>query len=76
MAERPIEEAIAHLGITIDIPDDELIAGAVVLIKTVDEENKVALFQRCAPGMSWLERYGMLQAAADIEIDDTLKQNS
>jgi hypothetical protein len=44
-----------------------LIAGAVVLLKTVDDEGDVGMSLVCSDGMDWMTRLGMLAAAVHEE---------
>ena len=60
----------------VDLPDDEMVDTAVVLIKTVDVDGKVGFRMKWPDRQSWLERYGMLAAAAEIENYDTLTTNN
>lgn len=61
-------EIIDGLGCTlVQLPDDSLPAGAIVLIKYVDESGDVGLLCSFSDGLSWLERVGMLAYANAIE---------
>ena len=39
----------------------------MVVLKVIDEDGEVGLSLRSSDGMSWIERLGMLKAAAHIE---------
>lgn len=57
------------IGIEVDdftLNDGELVAGAVVIVKVIDEDNNVGLQIRHS-GVNWLERGKMMQAAALVE---------
>lgn len=69
MAE-PLGDLIDSLGITHTPEDGELVAAAVVMLKTIDTEGRVALRLAWSDGMSWIERLGMLRAAEHIELPD------
>lgn len=67
-SERTIGSLIDSLGVTREDQDGELIAGAVVILKTVDEQGRVGLGIVWSDGMSWLERIGMLRAAERTDL--------
>jgi hypothetical protein len=61
-------EIIDGLGCTLEeLPDSSLPAGAIVLIKYVDDAGDVGLLLSFSDGLSWLERVGMLAYANAIE---------
>jgi hypothetical protein len=65
---RKISELIENLGVSPEVKDGELLAGAVVLLKVVDEDGEVMLRSSWSDGMSWMERVGMLRAAERSEL--------
>ena len=71
---QPVGSVLTGLDITISLREGDLVAGAVVLTKVVDSDGKVRLNSSWAPGMSWLERLGMLHAAiaADTPAGDDI----
>lgn len=66
----PIGNLLNSLGIDLDLDDDELVAGAIVLLKTVDTDGEVGLRIRWSDGLGYLERIGMLHASRAIETDN------
>ena len=66
----PIGDLLNSLGIDLDLDDGELVAGALVLLKTVDEDGDVGLRIRWSDGLGYLERIGMLTAGRVIETDN------
>ena len=66
----PIGNLIDSLGVTREPVDGELIAGAVVLLKTVDADGDVGLSIAWSDGMSWIERVGMLHVAREVEMPE------
>ena len=66
----PIGNLLDSLGVTHTPDDDELISGAVVLLKVVDTEGNVTLRCCFSDGMSWIERLGMLRAAEQSDLAD------
>lgn len=63
----PIGNLLDSLGIDLDLDDGELVAGALVLLKTVDEDGAIGLRIRWSDGLDYLERIGMLYAGRTIE---------
>lgn len=63
----PIGNLLDSLGIDLDLDDGELVAGALVLLKTVDEDGEVGLRIRWSDGLGYLERIGMLYAGRCVE---------
>ena len=61
-------ELIDSLGVAQRLADDELVEGAVVLLKVVDDDGEVTLRAAWSDGMSWIERIGMLRAAERCEL--------
>jgi hypothetical protein len=66
----PIGNLLNSLGIDLDLDDDELVAGAIVLLKTVDADGDVGMRIRWSDGLGYLERIGMLHASRAIETDN------
>lgn len=56
------------LGIRAGLEDDDLLVGAVVLLKVIDSDGDVALFHRTTPGIGWIEKVGMLRAAEQLSM--------
>ncbi len=59
-----IGDRLDGLGVVTTLDQGDLVAGAVVLLKVVDEDGGVRLHSCWSAGMSWIERLGMLTAAA------------
>lgn len=66
----PIGNLLDSLGVDLDLDDGELVAGAVVLLKTVDEDGEVGLRIRWSDHLGYLERIGMLTAGRIVETDN------
>lgn len=65
MARQPIGDLLDSLGLVATIDDGDLISGAVVLLKVVDDEGDVVLRSAYTDGVNWLERRGMAEQHAD-----------
>ena len=64
-------EIIDGLGVTgAKMHDDDLVEGAVVLLKVIDHEGDVVLRSAWSDGLSWIERRGMLEVAVGVERSD------
>lgn len=63
---RPIGEALDSLGIEATLDPDELVAGAMVLLKVVQADGDTRL-SVAHQGIGWIERVGMLRVAETIE---------
>ncbi|GHJ59152.1 hypothetical protein NOK12_16700 [Nocardioides sp. OK12] len=59
----PIGDLLDSLGICHHPEPGELIAGAVVLLKVIDEDGDVSVRQVTSDGLNWLERMAMLRVA-------------
>lgn len=70
MAE-PIGSILDSLGITATREEGELVAGAVVLLKTVQPDGSVALEHCISDGLSWIEAIGMARAAEQLMTRET-----
>ena len=65
--ERPIGDVLNALGITADIGPDTLVAGAVVVLKTVLPDGTTRLSICHSDGLGWIERAGMLHLATAMQ---------
>lgn len=65
--EQPIGDVLDGLGITADIEPDALVAGAIVLLKTLLPNGDVRLSIAFSEGLGWIERAGMLHLASAME---------
>lgn len=63
----PLGDRLDALGVTGELDDGDLVAGAVVLLKVIEDDGQVRMQVAWSDGMSWLERYGMLAVAIDGE---------
>lgn len=63
-----VGELVDTLGVDYSLPEGSLAAGAVVLLKVIDAEGGVTLSICNSDGLSWIEKIGMLNAAAAIEM--------
>ena len=59
----PIGNLIDALGVEYTPRDDDLVSGAVVLLKVIQSDGSVRLHSCWSDGLSWIERLGMLRAA-------------
>lgn len=64
---RPIGDVLDSLGITATLEDDELVAGAIVLLKIIQADGQTRLSMANSDGLGWIERAGMLRLAETIE---------
>jgi hypothetical protein len=69
-AEQPIGDALNALGITATITKDELVAGAIVLLKVLQTDGQVRLSMCHSDGLGWIERAVMLRVADVVETGD------
>lgn len=63
----PIGDVIDGLGITARLDQGELVAGALVLLKVVDNDGDTRLSLAFSEGLGWIERIGMLRVAESLE---------
>jgi hypothetical protein len=63
---RPIGDVLDSLGIEATVAPDELVAGALVLLKIVETDGATRL-SVAHQGIGWIERVGMLRVAETIE---------
>jgi hypothetical protein len=68
--EQPIGDILDGLGITAGIDDGELVAGAVVILKVLQDDGRTRLSVSHSDGLGWIERAGMLTVAQDVEMTD------
>jgi hypothetical protein len=64
---RPIGGVLDGLGITASLDAGELVAGAMVLLKVLQEDGRIRLSMVHSDGLGWIERAGMLRVAEVIE---------
>lgn len=69
MAQRqPVGPLLDSLGVEREVVEGELVVGAVVLLKVLEDDGTVTLRSAWSPGMSWIERVGMHTAAAETDL--------
>jgi len=68
---RPIGDTVDGLGIEATVGPDDLVAGAIVLLKVIDAEGGSRLSLAHSDGLGWLERTGMLRHAEQLELGRT-----
>ncbi|WP_402465754.1 hypothetical protein [Isoptericola aurantiacus] len=66
---KPIGDTLDSLGVRTNLRDGELISGAFVLLKTVDEDGDVNVRAIWSDGLSWFDRRALIEVARDGEID-------
>lgn len=64
---RAIGDIIDALGVEATVENGELVAGAMVLLKVVQEDGDTRLSMTYSDGLGWIERAGMLRIAETIE---------
>jgi hypothetical protein len=64
---KPIGQLIDTLGIEATVGPDELVSGAIVLLKVVQADGSTKLSMTFSDGLGWIERAGMLRVAEQIE---------
>ncbi|MBF4161382.1 hypothetical protein [Nocardioides acrostichi] len=65
---RPLGSLIDELGVGHEPAEGELVLGAVVLLKVLEPDGQVSMRSTWSPGLTWMERVGMHQAAAQTDI--------
>ncbi|TIC79361.1 hypothetical protein [Nocardioides sp. GY 10127] len=71
MSERqPLGRLVDSLGVEHRPQDGELVLGAVVLLKVMEPDGEVSMRAAWSPGLSWMERVGMHQAAAAADMPE------
>lgn len=73
---RPIGDVLDALGIAAQLDADELPASAVVLLRVIEADGDERLDISHSDGQSWIERLGMLHAAASVETADIANPSS
>ncbi|MFJ8154823.1 hypothetical protein [Streptomyces sp. NPDC094468] len=66
-ATRPIGDVLDGIGIKVTLEKDELVAGAIVLLKVIDTDGDARLSMAYSDGLSWIERTGMIHVAETME---------
>lgn len=63
----PLGKTMDDLGVSHATESGDTVRGAMVLLQVVDKDGCVALDAEWSPGLSWLERIGMLREAERAE---------
>lgn len=65
---QPLGRLIDSLGVEHRPEEGELVLGAVVLMKVMEPDGCISMRSAWSPGLSWMERVGMHQAAAQTDM--------
>lgn len=65
---QPLGRLIDSLGVEHRPEEGELVLGAVVLMKVMEADGRISMRSAWSPGLSWMERVGMHQAAAQTDM--------
>lgn len=66
MTTHPAGPILDGLGVTLDLEDGDLPAGAVVLLKVIDRDGEVSVGIADSEGSTWLDQLALVTAARDI----------
>ncbi|MFE2710606.1 hypothetical protein ACFXKI_01095 [Streptomyces mirabilis] len=66
MADQPIGRLLDTLGFTADLDDDDMPTDALVILKVVTPEGRVAITIGASESMDWITQKGLLAGAAEI----------
>ncbi|PSK95782.1 hypothetical protein CLV30_12834 [Haloactinopolyspora alba] len=64
---QPLGPVVDALGMRCTLAADDLVGGAVVVMKVTDVDGQTRLSTWWSDGMTWFERIGMLRVAEAIE---------
>lgn len=64
---QPIGELIDNLGVLATLDDGDLVTAVIVVIKVVEPDGAIRLTSAFSEGLDWVNRFGMLTAAAEAE---------
>ena len=65
---QPLGRLVDSLGVEHRPEEGELVLGAVVLMKVMEADGRISMRSAWSPGLSWMERVGMHQAAAQTDM--------
>ena len=65
---QPLGRLVDSLGVEHRPEEGELVLGAVVLMKVMETDGTISMRSAWSPGLSWMERVGMHQAAAQTDL--------
>lgn len=68
----PIGDVLAGLDMHTGLEPDELVAGAIVILKIVDADGTVCLRALWSDGLAVFERVGILKVALEMDVEDSL----
>ncbi|MEU0659610.1 hypothetical protein [Streptomyces lavendulocolor] len=69
-----VGQILDSLGVQTSVVAGELVAGAIVLLKVIDEAGETRLSVSHSDGLGWIERCGMLRVAEQMESDPASHQ--
>lgn len=68
-----VGQLVGALGVTMrKLAPGELVAGAVVLLRVVDDEGNTYMRTTWSTGMTWLDRLGLVHAAHEVELKQSV----
>lgn len=62
-----MQDVLAQLGLTIEIPEGDLISDAVLVMKVHRPDGDVYVATRTTDGTDWVTSRGLIAAAEDVE---------
>lgn len=62
---RPIGQALDSIGVTARLDDDELIDGAIVILRVIEADGSIRHTQAWSNGLDWITRRGLVEIARD-----------
>lgn len=66
MAEQRIGQLLDSLGVTAELEDDDMPTDALVLIKAVQPDGKVAIVIAASETLDWVSQTGLLHGAIHL----------
>lgn len=61
-------ELLSHLDMTVRLEPGELVAGAIMFLKVVDEEGNISVRYNWSDGIGPFERIGVLSTYRELEL--------
>lgn len=68
---QPIGRVLDGLGVTVELEEGDLVAGALVLLSVVGPDGGASLHIRHS-GLGWAERLGVLDLAHRLELQNAM----
>ena len=65
-----VGQLLDSLGIQVELDEGELVAGALVILETIEEDGDVTMQILEDDGVNWIKRLGMLKAALEVSMAD------